>query len=242
MKKSFLILICFVMSISFVFAQNLQIYHNDTLLVNNATLDITGGATELIKLHLHVKNTSVSTLNVKVKKIENSLVSGSVNYFCFAGTCYGPTTMESPDFVTIATNAIDSTFEADYNAQGNAGTTTITYVFFNTANISDSVSVIVNFTTAVGINDVAKSEVYFSDVYPNPASNNASFSYALPKQTATAKITICNILGATVTDLQLKNLNGKKTINTSELKDGIYFYSLVVNDKVFYTRKLIVKH
>ncbi len=241
MKKItfFTLLMLFVAS---VFAQNLQIYRNGNLLANDTTLNISGGTTEIIKLPLRVKNTSGTTLYVKVKKIYSSIVSGSDNSFCFAGQCYSPTTMESPNFATISSNATDTSFEADYSANGSSGTSTIKYVFFNTANTSDSVSVIVNYTTAVGINDIAKSDVYFSDAYPNPASNNLSFSYALPKQTATAKITICNILGAVVADVELNDLSGKKTINTNELKEGIYFYSLIVNDKIFYTRKLVVKH
>ena len=242
MKKTVLTLVCLFIITSFVFSQNLQIYRNGNLLVNNATLNIIGGTTELIKLPLHVHNISGTTIDVKLKKIYGSLVSGSDNSFCFAGQCYSPSTMVSPNSATITTYATDTTFEADYNANGAGGTSTITYVFFNTANSSDSVSVIVNYTTAVGINDITKSDVYFSEVYPNPASNNVSFSYTLPKQATTAKISICNILGISVADVEISDLSGQKSINTANLKDGIYFYSLIVNDKIFYTRKMIIRH
>ena len=242
MKKSFLILICLIVNASFVFSQNLHIYRNGNLLTNNQVLTLTGGTSEIIKLPLHVKNTASATLSVKAKKIQNSLVTGSENSFCFAGTCYDPSTITSLASATIASNVFDTTFEADYNANGRSGNSNITYVFFNTANPSDSISVIVNYTTSVGINDISKSDISFSNAFPNPASSIITFTYALPKQCTSAKISIRNILGASIEEVLLNNLNGEKTINISEFKNGIYFYSLIVDEKVFYTRKLIIRH
>ncbi len=242
MKKSVLILLCLVVTTSLIFAQNLQIFHNGILLTPNEVINLTGGSSELMLLPLDIKNTSNSTMDVKIKKIQHSLLTDSENSFCFAGSCYSPSTLISLSAAAIFVNGVDTSFEADYNAYGGSGVSTITYVFFNTANVNDSVSVVVNYSTSLGINDFAKSDVHFSDAFPNPASNNVSFTYALPKQIATAKIAIRNLLGSMVTEVELNEQNGKKTINTGNLKDGIYFYSLIVNDKVFYTRKLIVKH
>ncbi|MFZ4399812.1 MAG: T9SS type A sorting domain-containing protein [Bacteroidales bacterium] len=242
MKKYFLLLVCLLMSVAFAFTQNLKIYHNGNLLTNNQVLNITGGVNELINLPLHVKNTSSSTINVKLRKIEHTLVAGSENAFCYAEQCWPPTVYESPNFSVIPGNTIDTSFLADYNAKGGSGTSIIRYVFFNIAVASDTVSVIVNYTTALGLNDIKKSEVYISEVFPNPASNVANFTYALPKQTVSAKIVINNILGSVVTEVELNEQSGKKSINTSDLNAGIYFYSLIVNNKSFYTRKFFIKH
>jgi hypothetical protein len=242
MKKLLFIIVCMHLSTTFLFAQNLKIYRNGNLLTNNQIIDTNCGLTELVNLPLHVKNISSATINVKLKKIENSLVAGSENAFCYAGQCYSPATMVSLNYSEIPANTIDTTFVADYNANGGSGTSNIRYVFFNTANPSDTVSVIVRYNSAVGINNISASDVFFSDIYPNPSSNTANINYSLPKNTTSARISIRNILGASITDLELNDLSGKKTINTNELNDGIYFYSLIVNEKVFYTRKLVVKH
>ena len=101
MKKTFLILVFIVIGTPFVFAQNLQIYHNGNLMTNNQVINIQCGVTELVNLPLYVKNISADSIYVKLKKIENSLVIGSDNAFCFAGSCWGPTIMESPDFSII---------------------------------------------------------------------------------------------------------------------------------------------
>ena len=162
MKKSFLLtFICLFIVTSFVFAQNLRIYNNDTLLANNTVLNITGSNSQTIVQYLLVKNISNTAINVKVKKIYNSIVSGSENTFCF-GVCYDPMTFLS-DAILIAPNAVDSGFSADYNAHGGGGTSSITYVFFNTANTSDSASVILNFTTTIpSIDSFFAFEGYFT--------------------------------------------------------------------------------
>jgi hypothetical protein len=41
---------------------------------------------------------------------------------------------------------------------------------------------------------------------------------------------------------QIASGNGKFNISTTNLSDGIYFYSLMVNGKIIQTKKLMVKH
>ena len=116
MKKTFLTLTCLFIITSFVFAQNLRIYRNDTLLANNSVLNITGDNSLTIVQYLFVKNIANLPVDVKVKKIYNNIVSGSENTFCF-GMCYEPSIFVS-DIVTIAPNAFDTTFDAKYSANG----------------------------------------------------------------------------------------------------------------------------
>ncbi|MCX6230196.1 MAG: T9SS type A sorting domain-containing protein [Bacteroidetes bacterium] len=242
MKRSLLVLASVILSISVAFAQNLQIYYNGALQTNYGTLTVNGYSNQINVLRLDVKNISSGTLVVKSKKIENSLISNTVNYFCFAGQCYSPTLYTSGYSATILPTKMDTSFSADYDPSGNIGTSTITYVFFNTANTADSVCLKVNFVTTLGVNEISKSDVSLSEAYPNPASNLVSFAYVLPVQARNAKIKISNILGATITELPINDYNGKKVFNTNDLQDGIYFYSLIINDKMYYAKKLIIKH
>ncbi len=245
MKK--LILFTYILSIiSFaVFSQSLTISNGDTLLSNNATVNVSGNFNSTVSIStLKVKNTSAGTLNVKVRRVTLDSVVNSTNSFCFAGSCFGPTTYVSPSTATINASAIDASFIGDYYPNGKAGATTVLYTFYNLANLQDTVCVKVIYLGIdnTGVNDIHKSDIVFRDAYPNPANNVATFSYALPKQTNSAKIVLRNLLGAEVMSTNLEELNGKKTISTSDIKEGIYFYSLIVNEKVFYTRKLVVKH
>jgi hypothetical protein len=242
MKKLSVIFICLLINLTFAFAQNLQIYRNGNLLANHEVINLAATSYEIIEVHLNVKNIAASTLNVKVKKIETSLISGSDNSFCFAGQCYPPSTTVSSSTASIASNSFDTTFKADYSGNGVVGTTTVAYVFYDISKPSDSVSVIMNFTTTVGVKEIIKSEASISEAFPNPASNLLSFYYNLPKQTSLAKISIFNIIGENLATIDLNESNGKKSINIADFKEGIYFYTLTADNIVVTTRKFMIKH
>ena len=85
-------------------------------------------------------------------------------------------------------------------------------------------------------------EIKFSNPYPNPSDNFTSFDYLLPKATKNSKIVIRNILGIVVKEVKIFNKKGNIKLSTEELTDGIYFYSIIVNDNIFITKRLIVRH
>jgi membrane-bound inhibitor of C-type lysozyme len=242
MKKYILVFAVVIFSISVAFAQNLQIYYNGTLQTNNGSITLNCNANQITVLYLHVKNISLASINVKVRKIENSLLTNSENYFCYAGQCYTPATDTSLNATTIPANTVDTSFSADYNPAHDIGVSRITYVFFNTDNPSDSVSLNVNYSTTVGVNENNKSNAYISEAYPNPASNQVRFSCNLNTKAGQAKISIRNILGASIAELPLSNNDANVIFNTTDLKDGIYFYSLVIDGKILSSKKLIIKH
>jgi len=82
----------------------------------------------------------------------------------------------------------------------------------------------------------------FSEAYPNPASQYVSFDYLIPNANTKAKVVIYNILGKEVKDIAFPEQSGTLKANTSDLVEGIYFYSFVINNKSEVTQKLIIKH
>jgi hypothetical protein len=48
------------------------------------------------------------------------------------------------------------------------------------------------------------------------------------------------MLGSIAKEIKLENENNVVKINVGDLADGIYFYSLVIDDKIYKTKKLIV--
>jgi hypothetical protein len=241
MKKISVLILSLVFIVTLGFSQNLKIYYNGNLLTNNQEISAYGTPNDYIYVPFKVKNVGTSTISMKVKKIEHSLLNGSENAYCFAGNCFAPEIIISPNTAVIASNQFDTTFTADYNGNGKSGTSIISYVFYNINNVNDSVSVKVNYTTSVGINDISKADIQFSDAYPNPATNTTTIAYVLPKTTNIASIRISNILGSKIVEYTLDDLNGRKTIDISNLNEGVYFYSLIVNNKIYFTKKLVVK-
>jgi hypothetical protein len=79
--------------------------------------------------------------------------------------------------------------------------------------------------------------------YPNPAPANSTInvSYTLADNSNNHRLVIRNIMGAVVMNMPLAPENNTISINTAELKSGVYFYTLESNNQISVAKKLIVK-
>jgi len=189
-----------------------------------------------------VENTNGSTaIDVRVKRITVDTVPGTQNYFCWE-QCYEPATSVSPTALNIPVGERISQFYADYKSNGIPGVSVLTYCFYDDANEADSVCATVRFSaTPVGILDVfTQDRSGVSEPYPNPARNEARVNYALHSGWQSAKVDLYSMLGAKVRTVRLTNDHGTLTLHVSDLPSGMYFYSLVVDDKTVTTRKMLV--
>ena len=197
-------------------------------------------AADEIVSYIFVKNTTTDSMSVKVKKVEIMALHGTLNTFCW-GYCVTPDIFVSPDPVVIHAGVTDSTnFSGHYYPTGIIGISTIRYVFFDANHPSDTVCVNINFSTyPQGINYLPN--VDLSNAYPNPANNTVSFSYSV-QQNSVSRLIIRNVLGSVVKEVNITNNSGKLSFNTSELADGVYFYTFLVNGNSKVTRKLVIRH
>jgi hypothetical protein len=246
MKKTLLTLSVIILFCGVSFGQGLLLFNLDGSPIGNGdTIYVFGDTTTGIAMvsHAMVKNDGAASKQVKVRKIEISLIPGTTNTFCW-GLCFPPTTYVSPSPIAISAGATDtSDFSGDYTPNGQIGTSLIAYKFFNINDLNDTVMVVVSYNaTGVGISNVSENKVIFSNAYPNPANSYTVFNYNLPLSSTNPKIVIRDLLGSVVGESMLSGNRGNAVISTSELKSGIYFYSLMVNDRIFTTRKLVVQH
>ncbi len=224
------------------FAQSLSLSYETTQYANGDMITYTSTSTaSTIVSHMWVSNNSANDVVVRVKKIELDTVPGSENYYCWT-SCYLPMVYVS-DTLTIKAGEINkSHFSGDYDAYGNAGKTRIMYVFYNDANVNDSVAFIAEYNAG---SQVSFSTVEVMDVdmkvYPNPAQNHIFVDYRLPSKNTSATVQIRNVLGSVVHQSILTQNNGVERIDVSNLKDGVYFYSLIINDDAVVTRKLLIR-
>jgi len=243
--KKFLLLFCFAyMAALLAYSQSLQLSDSTGPIANNATIVKYGLASadpdyEIIS-YVFVKNTTSDSMSVKVKKVLLDTVQGTINTFCW-GYCVTPEIFESPDPVVIHAGVIDSiNFSGHYYPKGLLGISTIRYVFFDSDNPSDTVCVNINFDTyPEGIDYL--SNVTLSNAYPNPANTTVNFPYSVLKN-SNAKLIIWNILGSVVKEVDITGNSGTLSLNTSELADGVYFYSLLVNGNSQATKKFVIRH
>ena len=140
----------------------------------------------------------------------------------------------------METNTLD--FSGHYACQDSVGVSTVRYVFFDQDNTSDSVCVNVKYDTRpLGIDNTLNKNNYTLNAYPNPADNSVTFVYNLAQETS-ASVVVRNVLGSLVKKIDLADYQGKISLTTTDLDNGIYFYSLVENGLSVGTRKLVVKH
>jgi len=241
MKKLYLS-IYFLTLISFIsYAQSLSLSNEGNPVANNSNVVFSGSYLDPeIVADMDVTNNSGSPIDVLVKKVEISILEGTVNTFCW-GLCFPPNIYVSPDPIQIpagTTNDID--FSGHYYPSGVAGLSIIRYVFFDQQNPSDSVCFNSQFDGIVGIANPG-GQLLLTDARPNPANTLTSFDYSFPPD-MNATIVFRNVLGSSIMNVNVPGSSGSLNIETGNLPEGVYFYSLVVNGKTYSTRKLIVAH
>lgn len=84
-------------------------------------------------------------------------------------------------------------------------------------------------------------QVTISNIYPNPASDNASLNYIFYDAQTSVKVVVRNVLGSVVGEYTLSAQERQLTLPVDRFIPGVYFYTLWVNNKSVVTKKLIVK-
>lgn len=244
MKRIILTISFFTLAISIVLAQSLSLSKENGAAINNGEeIKIFGDSTSgnTIYSYIDVTNNTGNDLDVLVKKVELSLVSGAENTFCW-GVCYTPSTYVSPNPVTISANSTTSDFYGEYMPEGNLGESKIMYVFYPKNDENDSTAVVVNYNaTPVGLEE-EEFNPELSEVYPNPVHKKAFFKYDFQTSVNNAKIVIRDMIGSVVKEKYLTKQSGKISFDMYDLNEGVYFYSYIIDDETHITRKLIVQH
>lgn len=243
MKKIVLVLIS-AFAISWAFSQSLEIYYEGDLMdsMTEITFSAHPDSGMMAIDSLDVKNISEMTLDVICVREILENVEGSENSFCWGSLCYPPYVDTSSNPTTIEPLAVSYEFIGDYDPKGLTGTTKVKYTFYDIENPEDKSAIIVNYD-ASDPNSIVEYDLRFqlSKAYPNPANNSVSVDYNL-RNIANARIAFYNLLGSKVKEVNLTKSVGTSTINTSDFIEGIYFYTLLVDNEALQTQKLIIKH
>jgi hypothetical protein len=197
-----------------------------------------------------IQNNSSSQVTVRSKRYLIVNASGQEAYFCFGTMCYSfnPNPFYSPVATTnIAAGGMIPSGQGTYGLTTDfddytvLGSTKVLYVIYNTADPNDSVAVEMNYNvTPVGLAKIDAKNFSMSNPMPNPAVNNVAVKYNFASQPKTSSIKVYNMIGVMVKEVRVEGVEGKAQFDVSGLTDGVYFYSLIVNDKIVSTKRLIV--
>ena len=242
-----------LLSIIFIFsliisasAQQLELYWNNEKLPDTVGIYGDGGPNGDFELvfEAYLKNGTDQKLRIGAARDTLQTVQGTENSFCWAGNCYSAMTDTSDadyDLVLPSGNTSAQPFSGHYTHQSTFGETIVKYTLFERGNLDNSVSVVVIFKYSLtGIEDNSFNDITFSNAYPNPATNTVNFDYKLSSN-SNATISIVNLLGSVVKRSNLNPASNKISIDVSDLPQGVYFYSIDLDGKVYKTQKLIVK-
>ena len=233
MKKISTFLISFLVLTFFLNKADAQ-----NLVAQNPSLHLSGPDDQLMTAYVTVQNVGSIPLYVKVARISQTLAPNHVSYFCWT-VCYDPIVDISPDSVLLAAGESTSIFNGDVNPLGYPGTSIVTYAFFASSGDSAIVTFDYDFLPT-GINELSSKPVLHT-ASPNPANAFTKVSYNMVSG-KDARIVISNVLGGVIKEIKLDNFQNVLTISTADMKQGVYYYSLVVDGKSVSSRKLIVSH
>ncbi len=193
-----------------------------------------------LEAFLDVENNNNDSVEINIIRTIQSLTANHEETFCFGQYCYLPNTDTSLFPTVIYANTSEGTFKAHIDPLGYDGTDILSYHFYDIGNPSDSANITMEFvfsTTSVAENNKA---TFLK--FNNPINNFAVLSYQLPDGAQHASVNFYNMLGNKVRSVNLEETQGAKVITTSELSNGIYILSMVVNDKISRSYKMVVNH
>lgn len=246
MRKNLLFTLLALLIAGAGFSQNIVLSHIESgdPIENGEEFHVYGDPDDdfLIIEDIRVTNNSGATMQILCKKVEIYVVPTTFNTFCWGGQCYGPDTYVSGVYAELGTGEYADDFTGDLYPVGTTGVSTLHYVWFDQNNTTDTTYIIVKFSTSpIGIGDEFAAD-FISNPYPNPASNVFYIDVNAENHVAETQVVISNILGATVKTVDITGLTGKVSVNTAELESGLYLYSVIVNNKIVSSNKLVIQH
>ncbi len=201
---------------------------------NNQTISVT--CTLNTEVSTKFKISVANTNTYKTTKDYINLTNGSEDHFCLGTDCYPPSTHT----VAKIFSSIAATDLMVYHTEL-VNNSTVTYKIENTTNINESLTIVLVYSvTPVGINENKLNTLATSEFYPNP-SNGDEVKLDIQNNKKPVKVTIYNKMGQ-ILDTQVLEYNGTsttRTLNVSNLKNGLY-YTHITSNNLKTTKTIII--
>ncbi len=234
-------------------AQSIQIKVRDTGVdITGDTMWVGGPPTVGMKhpAYLRLHNIGQDTVKIRAERKEHCFVSGMNNSMCFGFTCNDFTSGATPvanfpqDFVVLAPgdSSNPNACYLEITPQGLSGCECYHVRFWDEWDPADSSSCdIIACAWAVGLQELNHNGSR-AVCYPNPAINTVSVQYELKRKHRSALLRIKDITGRVAKEIKINDLTGTQSFDTSELKSGVHFYSLVLDGIDQPQGKLLITH
>ncbi len=225
----------------------LRDYNGD--LVNGQLVVFTGDANESVFEKGVTATLSSGPMRViNVRRYEVDVQPNTQNYFCW-GVCYGPQDAGSlPVWSAFGQHALElepgvavTNFKAYHSPFGLVGNSTYRYVWFDTAQPTDSVWCDIQFRAIdnVGVDELRPAATL--GVFPNPSrGGDIQFSLELSNVDQALDLVVFNALGERLRTLTVRPGQLNARLGTDALAEGLYFASLMQGGTTLATQRFVV--
>lgn len=221
--------------------------------ISGSVIDVVGSpSADDIEHGLYVTNISDQSISIKVRRFEEDVVADTYNNICWLICPATPQYAgENPDWTTTFTvnlepGQVDSSFAIHYDPNGYSACSVFRVqwvdsqdndevfdeVFFRIIHGSEDCA-------AVGIEELSQDFDFL--IAPNPADGQAVIE--IDGLDGQVSMVVLDVLGQVVREENFDPaINRRTTLNTSAMRNGIYFVSIADNSRTLKTLKLVVKH
>ena len=233
-----------MLSVFALSAQSYQVTERETGIIveNGATYYVYGDGAATGELNIEFNVTTFEHVRLIGEKVENNVIDGTMNYFCW-GQCLSPFVYVSDpyDMPADTTDVFSMHYLADDMSAVLGMEQSMTYYLYEANNPDDKFIINIIFKYSLfGVEENSSVET-FSNAYPVPAKDVVNFDYNFTSSVNEAYVAIYNMMGQEVMRSDINALQGKVSLNVSDLADGVYFYSLIVNGQTEKSSKLVIK-
>ncbi len=220
-------------------AQTFQFANEGEVISDTIYFNISSG--DLTVDFISFTNLTTENKEVKVYLEKTDMANGAELFMCFENCI--PDTI-SPAF-TLNPNVEYTTFDLQYSYITDRTSVVRVHLLDATTMQSLQSFVVVYKNLNASITKPTKpiNKITSLEVYPNPANYNTTINYTLSSNYNSGKIIIRNMIGKEVKSISINGgSSAKQVVSTSDLPNGVYFYSIVGDGQTISTKKLIVKH
>ena len=240
MVKRSIFTLLFLAVMGWASAQSLQFEYDGHVYANDETVfcfNYLEDFGEFIQ-DMQIRNLTGNNMDVVLEREEISVSEGSSNYFCW-GLCFSPGVSISQP-VTVAAGELtgEGMLAFHYLPMETTTSTSIRYYAYDPRVDGTRISIVIVFNSGENVGEKAFADM--GHAYPNPASSDVHFNYEVSAGSQVS-VSVYNLLGQEVKSQKVNGLQGRVSISVLDLKEGIYFCKLFVNDCAVKTEKFVVK-
>ncbi|MCE7863500.1 MAG: T9SS C-terminal target domain-containing protein [Bacteroidetes bacterium CHB5] len=197
---------------------------------------------ETLRIPIKITNLSDKPIFYIIRRVQSDLGESQKGYFCLDKNCLETGISEFSKRVEPGETLQQLAFVLESGLVANQQT--IKFQVFPKGNASETKEYQVNINVQERLEKPVlfhSKDITIQDVYPNPIQDYAYIEYRLHNENAKAKLTIHNILGKPMNEVELPSSETRVKLQTEEYTSGIYFYTLYLDNNGVLTRKLIIR-